>query len=118
MQYFGLGNSNASPLLDPDFDGQTNLFEFTAGIDPTSSVSRFLLSNAKLPGQPNQMNIVISPRLTDRTYTVKSSATPGPGAVWTPLTSFTITDNGSTRTITDTDTTGARKFYRVEVSQP
>ena len=30
--YFGLGNPNAGPLIDPDYDGQNNLFEFTAGV--------------------------------------------------------------------------------------
>lgn len=33
--YFGTGNANAGPLLDPDNDGWTNLFEYQAGIVPT-----------------------------------------------------------------------------------
>lgn len=118
VQYFGLNNSNAAPLLDPDHDGQDNRFEFTAGLDPTSSSSRFILTNARPAGQPGQMNIVINPRFTDRTYTVKSSPTLGTGAVWTPLTGVTISDNGLTRTITDTSATGARKFYMIEIVKP
>ena len=118
VQYFGLNNPNAGPLLDPDFDGHNNLFEFTAGIIPTSSSSRLLLTNERPAGQPGQMDIVIHPRLSDRTYTVKSSLTLGPGAVWSPLTGFTISDNGLTRTITDTNAAGATKFYKVEITKP
>lgn len=118
VQFFGMNNPNAAPGIDADFDGQDNLFEFTAGIDPTSGASRFLLRNERPAGQPGQMRIIINPRLAGRTYTVKTSTTLGPGAVWSPLTSFTITDNGTTRTITDTSATGARRFYRVEISRP
>ena len=52
FQYFGLNNPNAAPLLDPDGDGQNNLFEFTAGLVPTNPLSRFLVSIAPVPGQP------------------------------------------------------------------
>lgn len=117
-QYFGLNNPNAAPGLDPDGDGQNNLFEFTAGLSPISSISRLLLNNTPVPGQPGQMNIVISPRLPDRTYTVKASPTLGSGAEWNDLTSFSTSDDGSTRTITDLDATGSRKFYQVEITQP
>ena len=118
FQFFGLNNPNAGPLLDPDFDGHNNLFEFTAGIDPTSNSSRFLLTNERPAGQPGQMNLIINPRLSDRTYTVKSSLTLDTGAVWSPLTGFTISDNGLTRTITDTNAAGAAKFYKVEITKP
>lgn len=116
VQYFGQNNPNAAPTADPDHDGQDNRFEFLAGISPTDANSRFLLTPA--PNQPGQMNLVISPRFTDRTYTVKTSPTLGVGAVWTPLTTFTISDNGLTRTITDTSATGARKFYVIEITKP
>jgi hypothetical protein len=118
FQYFGLNNANAAPLLDPDFDGHTNLFEFTAGLIPSSSISRFLLTNQRPIGQPGQMNVVINPRFSDRTYTVKSSLTLGPAAVWIPLTSPTITDNGLTRTFTDPSATQPAKFYKVEITKP
>ena len=86
--------------------------------DPTSAASRFLLSNAPVPNQPGQMNLVFSPLVAGRTYTVKASTTLGPSAVWTDLTSFTILDNGTTRTITDLDATGSAKFYNVEIERP
>ncbi len=116
-QYFGLNNPNASPLLDPDGDGQHNLFEFTAGLSPISRTSRFII-NAQMPAQAGQMKIVISPRLPGRTYTVRTTPTLGPSAIWTDLTGSTTSDNGSVRTITDTSATGARKFYKVEITQP
>jgi len=118
VQYFGLGNPAAAPAFDADFDGQDNLFEFIAGINPISGDSRFLIQSAHVPSQPGQMNILISPRLPGRTYTVKVSPTLGPGAVWTTLTGFTTTDNGTERTITDPNASGPAKFYRVEIVKP
>lgn len=118
VQYFGLNNPLAAPTSDADHDGQNNLFEFTAGIDPTSSSSRFLLTNTRPAGQPGQMNIVISPRFIDRTYTVMTSPTLGIGAVWVPLAGFTFSDSGNTRTITDTSASGAQRFYRVDITKP
>lgn len=118
VQYFGLNNPSAAPTFDADSDGHTNLFEFTAGLDPTLGTSRFTQDAVRPIGQPTQMNIVISPRLPDRTYTVKTSTILGPSAVWTNLTGFTISDNGTTRTITDTSAAGTRKFYRVQITKP
>ena len=118
VEHFGLGNPNAAPTIDADFDGQDNRFEFTAGLIPTDAASRFLIDPAPVPNEPGQMNLVIRPRLPDRTYTVKWSATLGPSAMWMNLTSFTIFDDGTTRTITDLDASGGAKFYHVEITKP
>ncbi|MCF7788053.1 MAG: hypothetical protein K9N47_18165 [Prosthecobacter sp.] len=118
VQYFGQNNPHAAAGFVSDASGLTNLFKYTAGLVPNDSSSRFLLHNAPVPNQPGQMQIVISPRLSDRTYTVKASPTLGSGAAWNDLTSFSISDNGTERTITDLDATGARKFYHVEITKP
>lgn len=118
VEHFGLSNPNAAPGIDADFDGQDNRFEFIAGLIPTDAASRFLLDPTPVPNQPGQMNLVISPRLPDRTYTVKTSPTLGPAAMWEDLTTFTVSDDGSTRTITDTDASGDAKFYHVEITKP
>lgn len=117
VQYFGLNNPNAAPTVDPDFDRQNNLFEFVAGGIPTSNASHFVIGITSIPGQPNQKSIIFTPRLAGRTYIVQTSTTLLAPS-WSPLTSFTIADNGTTRTITDTSANGARKFYRVEISKP
>ncbi|MGV3663561.1 MAG: hypothetical protein ACO1TE_25550 [Prosthecobacter sp.] len=118
VQFFGLNNPLAAPDVITDGAGLTNFFKFTAGLVPNNSASRFLFDPQPVPAVPGQMRLVISPRLPDRTYTVITSPTLGAGAVWTPLTAFTIDDNGDTRTITDTSATGTRKFYRVEITKP
>ena len=118
VQYFGLNNPNAAPLLDPDHDGNTNLFEFTAGLVPTDPLSVFKLRIEPAPGFPSQRKIIFSPRLTGRTYTVKSTTTLGPGAVWIDLTGNTTSDAGNERTVTDTAVTGDAKFYKVEIVKP
>ncbi len=117
-QYFGLNNPNAAPNAITDGTGLTNLFKFTAGLIPNNSASKFIFNPQPVPATPGQMNLVINPRFTDRTYTIKTSNTLGPSAVWTNLTTFTISDNGNTRTITDTAATGPLKFYRVEITKP
>ena len=119
VQFFGQPpNANAGPLADPDFDGHTNLFEFTAGITPTDANSRFLLRIEPIAGQPLQKAIIFSPRFASRAYVVTSSATLGPGATFTPLTSPATSDSGSERTVTDTNATGGARFYRVEIVRP
>lgn len=118
VQYFGLGNPNAAPGVDPDSDGQNNLFEHTAGVDPTSAASLFTFRGEAPDGPPNRMNILIHPRLSDRTYTVLESSNPSSGAAWTPLVGFQTSDNGLTRTITDTGADEARKYYRIEIRKP
>ena len=116
-QYFGLDNPAAAPSLDPDGDGQINLFEFTAGVVPTDPQSRFRLRLDPVPGQLSQKNAVFSPVVAGRNYTVEftTSLTAGP---WAPLPGTTQSDNGSERTVTDPNATGPRKFYRVEVEKP
>lgn len=116
-QYFGLNNPNAAPLIDPDGDGQDNLFEFTAGLVPTNPLSRFLLRIEPVAGEPARKRLVFSPRWTDRTYQVVTSTTME-AAVWSALTGGIVSDNGTERTVTDTAATEPRKFYRVEITKP
>lgn len=116
-QYFGADNPLAAPGADPDHDGFSNLFEYTAGLSPLDPASRFSFHTEPVPGQPGRMSFVFSPRLADRTYTVKSSITL-PAAAWLSLVNFTVSDDGQTRTITDLDATGTAKFYRVEITKP
>ncbi len=117
VQHFGQNNPLAAPGQDPDGDGQTNLFEFTAGLTPTDPQSRFQLTLAPVVGQPTQKRAIFSPLVAGRTYTVeyRTSLTSG---IWEPLTGTTQSDVGNERTITDPADTGAAKFYRVNVSKP
>ena len=113
--YFGQDNPAAAPLMDPDADGQNNLFEFTAGLVPTDRTSYFVVNLLIPPSQPAQRSIIFSPRLPGRTYTVKTSATL---LSWTDLSAPAVSDNGTERTVTDLLATGTRQFYRVEITRP
>jgi hypothetical protein len=116
VQYFGLDNPLAAPGLDPDGDGQTNLFEYTAGLVPTDAASVFRLRIERVPGQPGQKSLVFSPTFGDRTYTVKSKPALGVGT-WEPLSSEADDNLFPERTVLDLDASGARKFYQVEITK-
>ncbi len=116
VQFFGQNNPLAAPALDADGDGASNLFEFTAGLAPNDPASTFRMSIAPVPGQPSRKNIIFSPRLNDRAYTVQSRLTLT--APWQPLGSSTVSDNGNERTVTDPNAASAGKFYRVEITKP
>ena len=120
VQYFGQPpNANAAPLADPDGDGQTNLFEFTAGLVPTDAASRFTLTIAPVPGQPAQKRLIFNPLVLTggRIYTVKFRTDIATGT-WTTLTGTMESDTGTERTVTDQNATGAKKFYHVEITKP
>ena len=118
VQYFGHDNVDAQPNADPDGDDNTNLFEYTAGLDPTAPTSRFLVAmKDDAANTPGTMEIAFGPIVSGRTYTVESKPDLA-GNDWTALTSFTQTDNGATRTVTDHDAAGSRKFYHVEITKP
>jgi hypothetical protein len=113
--YFGLNNPNAGPGMDPDGDGQNNLFEFTAGLDPTDPASRLVARVDVVPDQPGQMLVVFSPVVAGRSYVIETSADLD---TWSVLTGATQTDSGSERSVTDGGATDPEKFYRVRVSKP
>lgn len=116
FRYFGRDNPLALPALDPDGDGQSNLFESIAGLDPTDAGSRFRL--AILPGLvEGQRRIVFSPRLPDRTYTVEAAERPD-GTSFAPLEGSSVTDDGETRTVTDLMAVAPARYYRVSIRMP
>ena len=117
VQYFGQNNPNAFPNADPDGDGQNNLFEFTAGLVPTDPTSRFVESIGSHPNTAGSFDIVFGPVVAGRTYTVQFK-TDLAAAIWNSLTGTTQSDNGTTRTVTDPNATGPKKFYRVQISKP
>jgi len=116
--YFGVGNLDAGPAMDPDGDGQDNAFEETAGLVPTDPLSRLLLRIALVAGEPTHRNLVFQPVVDGRSYRILASTSLEAGT-WAPLPgSPPVSDDGDERTITDTAATEARKFYQVEVTKP
>lgn len=117
--YFGspLNAGNAADAADPDADGNSNLFEFVAGLHPANNASRFTQRVTAVPNQPGQKQITFGPVIPGRIYTVKytgSLANPN----WSSLANFSSSDSGSERTITDLSAGPGPRFYRVEVRIP
>ena len=117
--YFGspANSGQGADTADSDGDGFTNLFEYVAGLIPTSAASRFNMGVAPVPGQPGRKAITFDPIVAGRSYLVTSKAS-FTDPTWLPLTSFTTVDNGTQRTVTDLSATGGTKFYRVEITLP
>jgi hypothetical protein len=117
VQYFGENNPKAAPGADPDGDGENNLFEFVAGLNPTDASSHFTMSTAPVPNQSGEFAITFSPHLSDRTYSLQAKAQLS-DPDWTTLTNTMVVDNGTQRTIVDLSAGGPAKFYHVEIAKP
>jgi hypothetical protein len=101
---------------DPDMDGQSNFFEFVAGLDPTAQASKFEFRIEAVQGQPAQRRLIFSPIVAGRTYYVEVNTNLGQGP-FVPLAGATVENNGVVRTVTDVNATGFRT-YRVRLSIP
>ncbi len=115
--YFGVNNPLGVASADPSGAGQTNLFKYTAGLDPTDAAALFTSRGAAVPGQLYQYQFSFGPVLAGRTYTVQYSSSLRPGS-WQALTNYSQQDNGGTRTVTDNAARGHQRFYRVLISIP
>ena len=105
------------PEGDDDGDGNSNYFEFVAGLIPNNSASVFKTTAAPVSGQVNQMTIVFSPIISGRTYKIKSSDSLAPGT-WTELVNPIVSDASDVRTAIDSSATGDRRFYVIEITAP
>lgn len=114
VTHFGVGSASAAATADPDGDGQNNLLEFLAGTTPTSGASAFALGIAQTGA--SQRTVSFAPVTAGRTYTVEY-ATSLTTRNFTTL-GGTPVDNAGTRSLTDTSTANAARFYRVRISLP
>jgi hypothetical protein len=113
VTHFGLASASAAASADPDGDGQNNLFEYLAGTTPTSAASAMTVAIAKSGAQ---RTVSFAPVTAGRTYTVEY-ATSLTTRNFTPLTGTPV-DNAGTRSLTDSSTSDAARYYRVRISLP
>jgi hypothetical protein len=105
------------PEGDDDGDGNSNYFEFVAGLVPTNAASVFKTTAAPSSGQARQLTIVFSPIISGRTYKVKCSDSLAPGT-WTELVNPIVSDAADVRTVIDSSAPGDRRFYVIEITTP
>ena len=117
FQYFGLDNPLAARGEDSDADNQDNLFEWLAGTIPIDPLSRFLFRIEPVVGEPTHKDLIFSPIVADRIYTVQWSGSLAP-ASWADLTGSTQADANGERTVTDTEADDPEKFYKVKLEKP
>lgn len=108
--HFGLDNPDAAPDLDPDGDGQDNLFEFKAGLIPTNSASFFLFELVAAQPKPQ---FRYGPITNSVTYTMEYKDDLQE-TEWNTLTEVSGEYEGANILGTDdTAETPASRFYRV-----
>jgi hypothetical protein len=112
------GNLSQSSTDDFDGDGQNNLMECTAGLDPCDPASVFALRVENVAGQPNQRRLIFKPWASGRTYTPQFTTNLAGTAFATLTGTGGPTTNGTEVTVTDLNATGQRKFYRIRISLP
>jgi PKD repeat protein len=118
FQYFGCTTCpQAQSGANFDGTGQNNYYKYVAGLDPTDTNSIFVLSLAPVPKQPGWMNLVFSPVVAGRTYTALVSSNLL-NDTWIPLAGAPAVTNGTQVTLTDTNASGAQKFYQIKISLP
>ena len=113
-EYFNTtaNTGTAADGQDPDGDGQTNLFEFVAGLVPTSAASKFQL---RVDTSGGTSKVILNPCIAGRNYEVWTSGTLGND--WT-LASDDLPDTGTERTFTDSNPPDPKRFYRVKIIRP
>ncbi len=115
MQHFGANNPQAAPDVDADGDGQTNLFEFVAGLSPTSGNSRFSVTIEEAPGQPGKTRMVFHPANAGRLFTLYRNTSLSPNG-WEPVPGATTSGNNNTSMLMDPAPPEQRVFYRVQIN--
>ena len=111
VQYFGIDNPLAAPLLDPDGDCWDNRFEDNAWLIPTDPLSAFSFDLSDSAGGGHQ--VTFSPRLPGCSYILQGSSDL---TLWAPV-AGTVTDAGTVRTILDPAGAGQRRFYFIQVQR-
>lgn len=112
---FGEGSAEAGPAADPDGDGQINLLEYLAGTKPAQASSVFTVRIQIVAGQPDRKTIVFGPVVAGRTYRVLASADLK-AASWADISGALAGRSGELAFIDAT--AGARRFYRVQITNP
>jgi len=114
VRYFGLSNTNALSLSDPDGDGASNFQEYLADTDPTNALSFFQIQSIS----KNDGYRIYFRSSSNRKYTLYCSTNLLDGK-WTPVTSLTaIRGNDNVIYFSDYSPDSNPCFYRIRVSLP
>ena len=117
VQNFGENNPSGLASADPDHDGQNNSYEEMVGSIPTDGNSFFRFRIEPVPGHADRKNLIFSPRIGGRTYTLEARTDLAAGA-YGAVSPVVVSDVGPERTVTDIDAIETNKFYRVVITKP
>jgi len=87
------------------------------GSIPTDGNSFFRFRIEPVTGHTDRKNLIFSPRIGGRTYTVEARTDLAAG-VYAAVSPVVVSDVGPERTVTDIDAVETNKFYRVVITKP
>ena len=117
VQHFGENHPLGIATADFDGDGQSNDFEYHAGLSPTDPQSRFALEISAPAFLPGQKALLFGPIVAGRPYTIECSTDLNQNH-FTTLTNTWEFDFGNSRMVLDRDPVAPGKFYRVRITGP
>ena len=112
VAYFGENNPDAAADRDPFGSGHSNLFKYTAGLDPLDSMSRFTLQTDWNPAL-RRMQLTMGPCFATRNYQVVAS---DDLITWQPALLQTLPSNPPRKTVVDLHATRPSRYYRVIIT--
>jgi hypothetical protein len=118
----GVSDPAAALLLDPDFDGQSNLLEFAFGMPPNANdTSPVVYDHATVgPDEFLRLSVPKNPAATDLSFTVEATSDLGNPASWTSAGLVIEIDTSTQLVVRDNMpmNNGQPRFMRVKVSLP
>jgi alpha-tubulin suppressor-like RCC1 family protein len=117
-----LGNSGASEMGDPDFDGLPNLLEFALGLDPAGSQATSISSNVAFVGPDRFLRILVPKNslAVDLIFAVEATGDLGNAMSWSSA-GLVIEQETATQLVVRDYVpigSGQPRFMRLKVSRP
>lgn len=116
LLYFGTADNagDSADDADPDGDGENNLLEYLAGLNPLDPTSLFSFKVALTSDGSRRPIVQFTPVIASRIYALQGT-TDLTNPNWQTLTNVSIIDGDNLRSIVDNDP-ASPKFYRIQIS--
>ena len=118
----GISDPNASLLLDPDKDGQSNLMEYALGSNPNAAGSSPISADSETVSTSRYLRLSVSknPNATDVQFVVEATSTLSIPSSWSSSGLIIETNTASQLVVRDNVaiSPGSQRFMRLRVTKP